>query len=254
MKSTIFSKPLEYSLITDGEKWRQGDKIKGVLKIKNHSPDNVELPFVKISLAVGNFKKIKAKDKKAWDPISCTSLGEKIVIGASEEKEFSWDFQIPEDCQITEKDKTVFLTFFSTDELWPIGQLVLVIDPKLAMMQFLEIFENFLRFKIGQRKFSKGMVEIKLTPPNSKELSHVESLVLRMKEVDKVIDLEYIFTSHAFEMVAGNMIAQKKTTQVDQQLTSKQLYIYGDSLNHDFIKASIGEVIEKGTKRFNLPV
>jgi hypothetical protein len=120
------------------------------------------------------------------------------------------------------------------------------------MLQFLEIIESFLRFKVVQRKFSKGMVEIKLNPPNSKELSHLESLVIRMKEVDKTLDLEYIFTTHAFEMVAGNMIAQKKTTKIDQTLTSKQYYIYGDSPNHDFIKTTISSVINKATPKFNL--
>jgi hypothetical protein len=252
MKSTIFAKPLEYSIVADGEKWRQGDRVKGVLKIKNHAPESAELPCLKIALAIGNFKKIKLKDQKAWDSLASFSVGEKIVIDASEEKEFSFDFLLPEDCQITEKDKSIYLIFFSHEDSWPTGQLELVIDPKLVMLQFLEIMESFLRFKVVQRKFSKGMVEIKLNPPSSKELSHLESLVIRMKEVDKTLDLEYIFNTHAFEMVAGNMIAQKKTTKIDQTLTSKQYYIYGDSPNHDFIKTTISSAINKATPKFNL--
>lgn len=253
MKGTIFFKPLEYNIIADGERWRQGDKINGRLKIKNHSAESVEFPILKISLAVGNFKKIKSKDKRAWDYLAETTLGEKISIGASEEKEFSWNFELPEDCQITDKDRSLYLTFFDHDDIWPTFQLELVVDPKLVMLQFLEIFESFLRFKVVQTKFSKGMVEIKLNPPSSRELSHLESLVLRMKEVDKTLDLEYIFNMHVFEMVAGNMMAQKKIKQVDQKLTSKQYYIYGDSPNHDFIKMSISDVIKEGTPRFFLP-
>ena len=152
MKSTTFTKFIEYNLITNGEKWRQGDKINGVLKIKNIGPDHIEIPELKITMAVGNFKKIKSKDKKAWDHYSEILFGEKISIGLAEEKEFVWSFQIPEDCQITEKDKSVYITFFDSVEAWPTGQLELVVDPKLVMMQFLEIFEIFLRFNVLQRK------------------------------------------------------------------------------------------------------
>lgn len=250
MKSTIFLKPLEYNIIADGERWHQGEKIKGVLKIKNHSMESVELPLLKISLAGGNFKKIKAHDKKAWEHLAAIALGEKISLGASEEKEFAWNFQLPEDCQITDKSGSVYLTFFDHEGAMPAGQLELVIDPKLVIHQFLEIFQNFLRFKVVQTKFSKGMVEIKLNPPSSKEMNNIESLVLRMKEVDKTLELEYTFNTHAFEMVAGNLLAQKKMKQVSQKLTAKEYTIYGDSLNHDFIKSSISAVIKEATPKF----
>lgn len=252
MKSTIFLKPLEYSILADGEKWRQGDKIKGMLKIKNHSTDTINISLVKMTLALGHFKKIKTKDKKAWDSLSEITMGQTIILPASGEQDFPFEFVLPEDCQITEKDKSLFLTFKSGDELWPLGQLELVIEPKLVMLSFLDIFQNFLRFKVVQTKYSKGMVEFKLNPPNSKELSHVESLLLRMKEVDKTLELEYIFSMHVFELVAGNMMAQKKQVQLNRSLTSKQYSFYGDSLNQDFIIASISEVIKEATPKFNL--
>lgn len=252
MKGTIFLKPLEYNIIADGERWHQGEKIKGVLKIKNHSVDTIELPLLKISLAGGNFKKIKTKDKKAWENLAEISLGEKISIGASVEKEFAWNFQLPEDCQITDKSGSVYLTLIDQEGGLPVGQLELVIEPKLVIHQFLEIFQNFLRFKVVQTKFSKGMVEIKLNPPSSKEMNNIESLVLRMKEVDKTLDLEYTFNTHAFEMVSGNLLAQKKIKQVNQKFTFKEYTIYGDSFNHDFIKTSISAVIKEATPKFLL--
>lgn len=250
MKGTIFLKPLEYSITADGEKWRQGDTIRGNLKITNHSTENVELPFLKLSLAVGNFKKIKAKDKNAWESLSEIKLSEKFIIGASEEKEFLWNFELPDDCQITLKDKSLYLTYLDREEVLPTGQLELVVDPKIIINQFLEIFESFLRFKVVQTKYSKGMVEIKLNPPSSKELSHVESLILRMKETDRTLNIEYVFSMHAFEMVAGNMIAQKKIKQVEQKLSSSQYYVYGNSVNQDFIVKTISDVIKEATPKF----
>lgn len=250
MKGIIFLKPLEYTIIANGERWRQGDVVSGLLKIKNYSTDSVELPLVIISLSVGNFKKIKVKDKKAWESLAEITLGEKITIGALEEKELSWHFQLPEDCSITDKSGSVYLIFFDHHGSAPAGQLELVIDPKLVITQFLEIFQNFLRFKVVQTKFSKGMVEIKLTPPSSKEMNHVESLILRMKEVSKTLELDYTFNLHAFEMIAGNLMAQKKIKQVNQKLTAKEYTIYGDSLDHEFIKNSISSVIKEATPKF----
>ncbi len=253
MRGVVFLKPLEYSVEVVGEKWRQGDKLKGCLKIKNHSQEKIELTCLKISLAIGFFKKIKTKDKKAWENLAEVILSEKLSLEASEEKVFNWDFLLSEDCQITEKDKSLFLTFISNNENndeWPNGNLELVIEPKLVIQQFLEIFQSFLRFKVIQNKFSKGMVEIKLNPPNSRELSHVDSLVLRMKEVEKSLHLEYLFTLHAFETVAGNMIAQKKIKQVEQILSAKQYCFYGDSLNQEFIVDAINGVIKEATPKF----
>lgn len=249
MKATIFVKPLEYNLNADGEKWRQGDLIKGSLIIRNHSADNFLLPCLKVSLAAGSFKKVKLKDSRQWDYLFETTVADRITLGAQEEKEFLWNFKLPENCPITDKNGTVYLMFNDQDDSWPKGLLELGIEPKLVMKQFLEIFENFLRFKVVQTKFSKGMVEIKLNPPSSREFSHIESLVLRMKEIDKILDLEYNFNLQVFDATAGPMVVQKKIRKIEQKFTSKEYYIYGDSPNHDFIKTSIEAVIKEAAPR-----
>jgi hypothetical protein len=244
MKGTIILKPLEYNLNAQSERWRQGDKIHGTLTIKNHSSETIEFPLLKVSLAVGNYKKVKSNDKRAWELLSFETLSDKAMIAALEEKEFSWSFTLPEDCPISDKNGSVYLLLNDG-----VIQLELGIDPKIVMLQFLEIFENYLRFKVVQRKFSKGMVEVKLNPPGSREYSHIDSLVLRMKEVSGILDLEYLFNLQAFETVSGNVIVQKKTKVVTQQLTSKEYYQYGNSPNHDFISGSIAAVIKEAAPR-----
>lgn len=253
MKGTIFVKPLEYNITADGEKWLQGDKVKGLLTIKNHSNETISLDILQVSLALGNYKKVKARDKKAWENLHSKILAEKFVISSQEEKDFTWDFILAEDCPITDKNGSIYLLLNDKVDSDPIVQLELRIQPKLVMLQFLEILQTFLRFKVVQTKFSKGMVEVKLNPPSSRELSHIESLVLRMKEVNKTLDLEYNFNMQVFETVAGNMIVQKKTKQIEQKLTSKQYYVYGDSPNHEFIKSSVEAVIKEATPRIFTP-
>lgn len=253
MKGIFIVKPLEYNLSADGEKWRQGEKIKGQIIIKNHGSEKIELNHLNILLNVGMQKKVKVKNLGAFEKVLANNLGEKISLGASEVKEFPFEFLLPEDGPINDKDKSVYLLLSDNQDAWPLGMLELGVIPKKIIEDFLEIFKNFLRFKIGPIKYSKGMVEVKLTPPNSRELGHVESLVLRMIEVNKIVVMEYIFTLLSFDMASGNMLALKKTIQVDRSLTAKQYTIYGDSLNQEFLIAEFSGVIKEATPKFMTP-
>jgi hypothetical protein len=246
MKGTIFSKPLEYNIDIAGEKWSQGDKVKGTMKIKNHGADNVTLSALQVVLASGNYKKIKAKDKKGWESLAEVTLGESIALNPNEEKEFPWEFKLAENSRITDKDGSLYVTFSDTKNAeWPVGMLELAVHPKQIILQFLEIFENFIRFKVAQTKYAKGMVEVKMNPPKSRELSNVEGLVLRIQEVEKTLKLEYNFTVSVLDMAGGAMTAEKKTKQFEQSFTSKQYLIYGDSINQDFLIESIQSILKE---------
>ncbi len=244
MKAIVILKPVEYNLETTGEKWRQGEKIIGILKVRNNSSEAVVLPVLKITLNSGNYKKIKAKDNKAWEVLAGNQLGENISLKGGEEKNFNWEFKLSEDCRITDKDGSVYLRFLNDNEDLPAGNIELNIEPKIVMIQFLEIFDNFLRFKIGPKKYSKGMVEIKLTPPNSRELSSVESLVLKMSEVENSLKLDYTFNTRTLEMNGSTMSAEKGVKHFEQTLSAKQYYSYG-SPDQDFIISSINSILSQ---------
>lgn len=249
MKGTIFSKPLEYNIEAVGEKWRQGDKIKGTLKVKNHGAENIELSALKVALSEGTYKKIKAKDAKGWKNLFETKLEEKFTLAAQEEKSYSFEYTLPENCLITDKNASLYLAFFDNDKM-PSGHIELVIEPKLVIAQVLEAIQSFLRFKVAQIKYTKGMVEVKLTPPSSsRELSTIDSLVLCLAEVEKNLTLSYEFNMRVLDMAGGAMQAQKKTRDFQQKFTSKQ-YLQYDSLNQDFILQSINSVLNEVKPKF----
>jgi hypothetical protein len=252
MKSTIILKPLEYNISTIGETWRQGDLVAGTFTIKNQGPEKIDVPFLKLALALGNIKKIASKDPKGLENLNQITLAEKITLEPLSEKEFSWNFKISDNSQLTLKDKSLFITFTDKENTLPTGQLQLNIVPKLIIVQYLEILEHFLRFKIGPIKFSNGAIEIKLTPPKSKQLTHVDSVTVRLKESDKVLSIHYSISLHSFEMTAGNMIAQKKTKELEQEIPHKDFYIYGDSVNQDHLIKIIGDLITTATPKFSL--
>lgn len=249
MKGTIFLKPLEYNIEAAGEKWRQGDKVKGTLKVKNHSAENIDLPLLKVSLSEGQYKKIKTRDAKAWKALSETKLEDKFTLKPHEEKSYSFEYTLPENCLITDKNASLYLAFFDKDEQ-PAGHIELVIEPKLVIGQILEAIQSFIRFKVVQTKFTKGMVEVKLSPPSSsRELSTIDNLILSMSEVEKTLTLKYEFNMRVLDMTGGAMQAQKKTREFEQTFTSKQ-YLQYDSLNQDFILQSINAVLNEVKPKF----
>ena len=78
MKGTIFLKPLEFSIEAVGEKWHQGDKLTGSLRVKNHSAETIELPLLKVVLCEGHYKKVKAKDAKGWTKVAENIFAEPV--------------------------------------------------------------------------------------------------------------------------------------------------------------------------------
>lgn len=252
MRATLFVRPLEYSVDVSGERWFQGDKISGVLKMKNHGSEPIQKHVFKIILASGTYKKLKAKDSKGWETIIEKELARDLTIAPGLEVEFPFQFQMPESSRITDKDGSLYLAYKDNDEDWPIGNIELVIDPKIIMKQFLGIFENFVRFKVTQIKFVKGMVEVKLNPPASRDYAHIDSLVLRMSEIDKCLNCEYLFNLRQLEMIGGAMVADKKNKLVLKKITQKDFYMYGDSPNQEFIIESITSAIAEVKSKIQL--
>lgn len=249
MKGTVFLKPLEYNIEVSGEKWCQGDKIKGMLKIKNHSSELLKMPSLKVSLAEGIYKKIKSKEAKAWKSLAETKLEGSFSLEAQQEKSYTFEYTLPENCLITDKNASLYLVFFDKEE-WPSGHIELVIEPRPVISQILETIQSFLRFKVVQVKYAKGMVEVKLTPPSSsRELSVIDSLILSLSEVERNLTLSYEFNLRVLDVGAATMQTQKKTREFEQKFTSKQ-YLQYDSLNQDFLLQSINTVLNEVKPKF----
>jgi hypothetical protein len=235
MKATVILKPLEFTLEAVGEKWHQGETLRGNLKIKNHSDEEIKIERLKSALYQGNYKKIKAHDLKGWTLVEEKVLEDKLTIVAAEEKNYSFEFNLNESSVITDKNGSLYLAFFDKDEKIPTGHIELVVEPKVVIKQVLQIYENFLRFKVKEIKFDKGLVEVKLIPPSSRELSNIDGVLLSISEIDKNLTLKYTFNYRALDLSSPTMQVEKKTKTVEEKFSSKQYLIYGDSINQDFI-------------------
>ena len=245
MKGTIISKPLEYTIEALGEKWHQGDKLTGSLTIKNNGAEKVDLPFLKVAILEGNYKKVKAKNAKGWSSITEVVVAEKLTLNSSEEKNYPFEFQLAENSSITDKNGSLFLVYFDKEDEFPKGNIELVIEPKQLIKNVLQIFENFLRFKVKEIKSGKGSLEVKLVPPTSRELSNVDSLMLNISEIEKSLTLHYHFDFRVLNLTGATMQSEKTKKDIENVFTAKEYLIYGDSVNQDFIVESVQKVLSE---------
>ena len=65
MKGTFFSKPLEWNIETDKESWTQGESINGVLRLKNHGSESVDITNAGVAIAYADIKKVHARTEGA---------------------------------------------------------------------------------------------------------------------------------------------------------------------------------------------
>lgn len=243
MKAIIILKPLEFNLEAKGEQWHQGDKLKASLSVKNHSTEKIEIPTLKVAIYHGHYKKIKVQDVRGWTKIQEIILDTPLTINPSEQKDYSFEFNLDESSNITDKSGSLYLVFFDKEEKLPTGNIELLIEPKIVIKQILQIIENFIRFKVKEIKYEKGVIDVKLTPPGSRELSNIDGLTLSISEREKTLTLKYLFNYRALDLSSPTMQVEKKTKIAEQVFSTKQYLIYGDSINQDFIVESMQAIL-----------
>ena len=128
--------------------------------------------------------------------------GSAKVTLEGEEKELEWSFQLEEDCPISDKTGSYYILYGKKDEVWNSGQLQILVEPRPILDSFLEIFVNFYRFKVKEKKNKNGFIEVKLLPPNAKEFLSMDNLLCQMRIRETLLEIKYIFNVKKWPMVA----------------------------------------------------
>lgn len=235
MKGTFFQKPLEYGLEIQGESWKQGDKVSGTLSVKDHGGG--DLSKVGVSLAMVDMKKFKAKDPKGVQILT--------HIPNNGTESLDWEFQLAADSPITEKANSLYILCGDQEKPFEGGHLQLQVDPVATLSNFLEIFENFFRFKVKGLKNKKGWVEAKMASPGSRELGAVEQLLLHMKMNGEDLELKYQFKVKKLAYAETGVEAKSVKMDFEQVLGPKQYKMFGDAPNQDGMMKAISEIIDQ---------
>lgn len=249
MKSSFFQKPLEFSLETCGESWSQGDLLKGSLTIKNHGNEEVDLSLVGVTLALTDARKFKAKNIKAFKIDRQIPFPKETKLAASGEETLEWEFLLDSDCPITEKSSALHVYCGEQDNLFGGGQLELQINPIQTLTKYIEIFENFYRFKSKSMKNKGGFIEVVYKCPGGRDLDQIEKLTQRLRIIKGNLEVNWDFKINRLSYDTGSVIENLEDQSYQQSLLPKQYKMFGDSPNQDGIISSIDEVIDQAKKK-----
>lgn len=249
MKGTFFQQPLEFSLDITGEAWQQGETIKGNLIVRNHGSDEIDLSNIGVTLALTNARKFKARNDKAFAIDATSPFPEGTKLSSSSEQSLEWSFPLSSSCPITEKASSLFIYCGSQDNLFDGGHLELQIEPIDVLSKYIEIFENFFRFKRKTLKNKAGYIDVTYTCPGGKDLSQIEKLNQHMRVVDGKLEVKWLFVLNKLGYKDGNVVEEKEDRVFEQLLEPKQYKMFGDSPNQDGIITSINEVLDQAKKK-----
>lgn len=245
MKGTFFQKPLEFRLQVDGESWNQGDKISGLLTAKNHGTESVAVDEFRVALAHGELKKVRVKSPEAFKIRSAISGPEGAKLEQQKEFSLPWSFETDRNSPITDSLSSPFLIYGRGDSADKLGQIQLVVNPDPVIQEIIQVLVVAFRFVVKARKFVKGSVEVKLSPPDAKGFVALEQLVLLFRYEENTLHLSYTFGVKKIEATASSFDLKKDKKVFEQSFDPTQYRTPSGRFNHEFIEISVREIISQ---------
>ena len=239
MKGTFFSKPLEWNIETDKESWAQGDSVKGILRLKNHGTESVDIKDAGVAIAHAEIKKVHAKTEGALK-IDVKELFTDAEIKAQESKELPFTLTLPANCAVTDKKASYYLTYGKNHSE---NHLMLKIEPKALFGKVIGLLDTFQRFKLKEYKATKNGVEYKLVPPTSRDMANLEGLNLTFSMEGENLQMDYDFQVRKLDTAGVTTKVNKVGVKIERTLTPKEFSLGRDMINQDILLKSIESVL-----------
>lgn len=244
MKGTFFKKPLELKIQVEGEKWQQGQTVSGVLEVKNHGSDPVVLSGLRVDLAVGNIKKVHAKAADVFDVLHTVVLGDGATLKAGESATYPWSFATDINCPVTDTSNSLFILYGSGEFPDGMGHLQVAMHPTQLIEEFLDTFKVQFRFVKKTQRSSKGWVNVKLAPPDSRAFSKLEYVTVSFRLKDKNLEVSYEFHMKKVKAAPMTPAPEKEKLTHDQQLTPQEYLMPSGRPNFDRMESAIRESLD----------
>jgi|GEM_PF-1756484 len=244
MRATFFHKDIEYALYLDGESWKQGDSLKGTLKLTSHKDDQLELSDQGAFLVLGASKKLKLKDPSGFKVIKKETFDQESKLDGKGSTEISFEFKLDPNCQLTEKSTSLYVACGSESNLTEIGYLPIQVVPFKLLTDFFEIFENFFKFKKKSMKTKKTFVETMMIAPASREFAGFEKLKVLSQIVAENLELSYEFKVKKLDYSSDITAVKSEVIVIKQCLTPKDYEVFAGAVNQDSIIKHIDEALE----------
>jgi hypothetical protein len=236
MKGFSIQNGIEFKISLEGEHWAQSSQIQ--VEVSTLSGQRI-----RVSLAEGNEKKVKAKDANAFTVIE-TQEG----IGPS----FKTHFAVPKNARITDKSGSLFLLYGNQD---PLANLKLIIDPHPLLIEIRDVLIRHFRFALkATTTGKKSRVEFKFEPSGAKEWASLSHLFARFSQETSGIHLELEFHRTIINALKPGLAAEKVSRCFQREMPQREIvHDFNQRLNSEVVISILQEVFQDYQNQSWLP-
>ncbi|MEE8395792.1 MAG: hypothetical protein V3S29_07030 [bacterium] len=242
MKGFFFSKPLEYRLETAAETLVQGEDFQGTLSVANRGGETLGRLALQLGLAYGNFKKIKANEADAYQPVLSQQVGKKFSLQAGAEHRAEWAIALPPDCPITSTEGALFLIYGGNLEqpgAW--SKIDLRVGLATVLETFVTTMENHFAFAATTRKHDGGYTEVRFKPPTSYPTMEEMGVRMRLREKEGM-ELRFQCRLRKFDRNQPGAVTTA-AAEWERSYPQKDYELYNGQPNRELYKTAIAEAL-----------
>lgn len=244
MRGITIQSPLEFRLEVTGETFAQGDQVPCKLSVKNHGATSAVLDALSLVLALGNLKKVKAKDAAAFEAILTGEVERGSELAPGAEASFSHTFLLDRNVAITDKAQSPYLLYGNSTDQQQLGQLLLTVNPHPHVRSVFDSLATVFSFVNKGESSKGGWTTAKLKAPDSRKLASVEELNLSCRFDGDALEVRYVFTVKKFEGVAVMMEVKKGKREILQRWEPSDYLFGGGFIRQEFVERSVEEALE----------
>jgi hypothetical protein len=242
MRSIFIQKPLEFRLEVPIEFGGQGDPAPCTLSVRNHSEERVPLSELSLQLALGDLKKVKAKDAQAFRVLATAELDRSAVLMPNASLSVVWDLVLDINAPITDKAQSLFFLYGNSSSTSLLGQLPLTVKMHPHLRAIFDTCETVFGLSNRGESWRDGFTTVKFQAPDLRKFSLVDEISIGARFVDGgAVELIYNFKVKKIAATAHSLNFKKGRVEVAQTWRSEEYLFGGGFIRQDFIDKSLEE-------------
>ncbi len=240
MRGVSIQQPYELRLEVQGDDFVQGQSVPCVLAVKNRSGAASTLQTPALLLALGNLKKVKAKDSDAFEVVARAECERGIEIPSGGQATFEHSFALDANAVITDKSQSLFLLYGNSEQPSALAQLLLTVKVHPHVHAIFDTFTTVFSFvSKGESSKKDGWTSIKLKPPESRRMSLVEELNFAVRFDNRDLKVKYLFNVKRFDTSMSSVNVKKGKAEVEQTWLAQEYLFGGGFVRQEYVEKMI---------------
>lgn len=241
MRGIFIQAPLELRIAVEGDTVIQGDTLRCILTVKNHSSQEQQVANLRLELVEADLKKVKKREADAFSN-ALVAVFAPATIAPNQQSEFPWSFVLEPNCVVSDKSQSLYLMYGVGDGI-PGGQLPVTVLPHPHLRKIFEILESAFQFVLKDITSSKGWLMGRFKPPSARQFGLVDELVLKLKRIDQDLVVEYEFKVKRFDTELSSVSVKKSKSTLEQRWSPVDYLLGGEHLNYEAVDKKLQEAL-----------